>query len=173
VQDDRLVHQAIELAEKFVDLFDRRLFVYQTLYVFAELSGQRTIYKNFSLVGFVDDFVAAIHQRYIAIQRRKFNDAIVGAVIDHLHGNTPLATASRKFRELGPACRIKACHVPEPHTGAGFAHRFYLDTVFLYRNFNGVKRISKLDGAIWINFKRLPRNIRCAGNSSPLGPTPA
>jgi hypothetical protein len=89
VQDDRLVHQAVELAEEFIDLLERRLFLDQLLHVFAKTRCHRAVDEDLALSVLVDDLKAAGQHGSMISLGCKFNDAVVRAVVDHLHGDTP------------------------------------------------------------------------------------
>src|SRR5215470_5851142 len=89
MQHDGLVHQTIELTEELVDFVERRLFFDQLLYMLTEACRHCSIDVNLALSVLVDNLIAARLHREVAVLRWEFDDTVVGAVVDHLHGDTP------------------------------------------------------------------------------------
>ncbi|CAG9255282.1 hypothetical protein BCEP4_1610034 [Burkholderia cepacia] len=118
VQYDGHHHQAVELSEEFVDFIERRFIFDQLLHVCAESFGKFAVDEDLALRVLVDDFVSAGIHQVVAGLRRKFDDAVVGAVVDHLHGGTPLRSGIWPCCPLGGASlagfKGLALHTPFP-----------------------------------------------------------
>ena len=89
MKNDRLIHQAVELTEKFIYFIERRLVFDQFLHVFSKTGCHRAVDIDLALRVLVDDLIPAGKHRDMAVLRRKLDDTVVGAVLDHLHGDTP------------------------------------------------------------------------------------
>jgi len=89
VHGHRLRHHRIELAEEVVDFFDRGFAGDQPFHILAEMLGKLAAEEDFTFEVLVHDLVAARGKHGVLAVCTELDNAVVVAVVDHLHGAPP------------------------------------------------------------------------------------